>query len=153
MFTLITRFIFDFLITRSGSQAKGSPASELSALPPPPIPRKRRKKTNVDCEPPHPESFLTQENFLSELGLVTPEVYQRTQAESRRTERRRRTTANPKYKSGTSADTNESDVLYSNQIENTNDIYLINMLSSILLNYHSTKYFLILAALKEIPKK
>lgn len=62
-------------------------------------PTSKRRKKLWRLEPPHPESFLSQENFLNELGLVTPEVYKKTQAESRRTERRRRTTANPKYKS------------------------------------------------------
>lgn len=74
-------------------------------MPPPPPPplhiiRKRRKKVVfARNEPLFPDSFLTQENFLSELGLCTPEVYKKACEESRRTrtERRRRTTANPKY--------------------------------------------------------
>lgn len=82
------------------------PSSRLLPPPPvfrvptsPPVKKRRKKSYTSDPDPPHPETYLTQENFLSELGLVTPEVYLKAQAESRRTERRRRTTANPKYKS------------------------------------------------------
>lgn len=91
-------------------------ASPLRRLAPSPSRRKQRSRAKVvvDVEPPHPETFLTQENFLASLGLVTHEVYRRKQAESVKTERRRRTTTtkpNPKYSSS--------------EYENSNDIGVI----------------------------
>lgn len=61
--------------------------------------KERLGSATTETEAVHPSLLLSQEEYLSALGLVTHEVARRRQMEPKKVGRSRRATANPKYSS------------------------------------------------------
>ncbi|CAG7818264.1 unnamed protein product [Allacma fusca] len=85
---------FASVVVEHAEGSNGTPDGSCDHCTPPDSPKSAQN--SMSCPPTFPSEIMDQEEFLKGFGLITHESL-KSQSETKRVERRRRTTANPKY--------------------------------------------------------